>query len=121
MNRLRFLAMRGRPEDRTDTLLSALGDQLGEAKGEPEPANTGAIPEPALVALAAIHAFNPGWIRSPDVLGSETNPQVSELQVRFEDWKSFDEMRAEHRKHWGWDLAKWRGTFLRMSADVSVR
>jgi hypothetical protein len=121
MNRVRFLAMRGRPEDPNDTLLSALGEGLGEPKPDPEPATTASIPEPALVALAAIHAFNPSWLRRADILDGDDYPADLSNQIQKNDWESFVSMRAKHSENWGWDLANWRGTFLRMCADVSVR
>lgn len=136
MNRVRYLAMRQRPQaDRPPSwrrLLAGLtgksgaGDE-GRKKG---PEGKAPIPDELLVALAAIQHFDERWLSDNTVLLSNPvpeNPQRADMKdAGFEtlnEWLLFQEAKDTHAEKFGWDAAAVtaaREEFRRLSKVVQV-
>lgn len=128
MNRVRYLAMRERPQKESQTLWERLAAPLARRFGiELPPAADGEatqprIPESALVALAAIQQFVPGWLENEQHFQQRI---INNLMPAGYDADALTLLREAKKAHeqsfdyWS-SIQAYRESFLKMSADIRV-
>ncbi len=109
LNRVRYLAMGARRDHEQSRWERWI-------QPEPPPETEAApIPEPSLVALAAIHALDPALL--PGAPATEARADDPELR------KAFDQAAADHAREFDEtlpDLALYRGQYLARAAGLRV-
>jgi hypothetical protein len=130
MNRVRYLAMRQRShiesEPRWQEIRAATGDFFGRTAEPPPIKKHAVIPEPALVALAAIQHSNHEWMEGDDEFKNIESMNFHQLenQPRPGMIDLLETAIAKHTKEFGggrWETAAGsRKAFLEMSAGIQV-
>ncbi len=128
MNRVRYLAMRYRPQDEPATtpwqdFFLRVGYRFG-AKPKTNPAKRERERiEPILVALASIHHLNPAWIENENQWTAIANDSLSVVGGSVADARTLvQQTRDAHIEHFGrWGVTnQHREDFLKMLAGIRV-
>ncbi len=131
MNRVRYLAMRERPQQESQSRWERMAARLARRFGieltwasSPVGGNAAQdrIPESALVALAAIQQLVPGWLENEQYFQQRI---INNLMPADHDLDALTLLREAKEAHeqsfYYWSsLQNYREAFLKMSADIRV-
>ncbi|HJR07785.1 MAG TPA: P-loop NTPase fold protein [Pyrinomonadaceae bacterium] len=129
MNRVRYLAMRQRPQQESQSRWERAVAQIARRFGiELHAAMLGgdssqkSMPESALVALAAIQQFAPGWLENKQHFQQWIIHNIVPATHDVDELALLREAKNAHEEKFDYwpSIEKHRAAFLKMSADIRV-